>query len=249
MKLSTDGKILLQVDNQDIDSDGNFKFPNDITTIGESAFEECTNLKKLVIPSHITDIKKFAFWNCTQLKNVVLPKNLTKIAKCTFNGCTSLETVRIPPNVTVIGKGAFYNCRSLKNIILPEKVTKIGRGAIHTCPNLEAVFISKNIVSIGHEVFDDCENLKSIFTDGNDTEIEKLKSLFVLYKFAIKVASINRADKEFLALYDIHTNKTSQANSPVLFFKENKNLAEGNNKSDKNPENLFDELPNCSTFP
>ncbi|MBQ9745554.1 MAG: leucine-rich repeat protein, partial [Clostridia bacterium] len=50
-----------------------------------------------------------AFQNCANLKTVVLPNTITAVLTCTFDGCTSLENIVIPKNVLCIVESAFTN--------------------------------------------------------------------------------------------------------------------------------------------
>ena len=47
--------------------DSSFVVPDSVTTIGESAFEDCTSLESIVIPSSVTTIGYLAFYDCTSL--------------------------------------------------------------------------------------------------------------------------------------------------------------------------------------
>ncbi|WP_131783372.1 leucine-rich repeat domain-containing protein [Legionella gresilensis] len=247
MKLSKDEKVLLRVDNEDIDSNGGFTFPDSVTSIGYAAFEECTDLKKLLIPAQITTIGDWAFWNCTNLKTVVLPENLTKIGQCTFHSCTSLEGLVIPKHVTVIAEGAFYRCFNFKTIILPESINEIGRSAFEECINLEALFISKNITLIGREAFFKCNKLETIFTEGEDNYIDGVKK-FLPYELAIKVTPATFSEEIFSKLNNNQAFKPTQATSPILFFNKNKNLAQINNKLTQDVANSLDNRPDSTIF-
>ena len=51
----------------------------DFDSIGESAFEGCTDLETIILPSHFTNIGKNAFKGCSSLKQVTLLNVATKI--------------------------------------------------------------------------------------------------------------------------------------------------------------------------
>lgn len=46
--------------------------PNSVTSIGESAFSDCTNLPSITIPASVTSIGEGAFMNCTNLASVTV---------------------------------------------------------------------------------------------------------------------------------------------------------------------------------
>ena len=80
-----------------------------LTSIGEHAFERCTNLYQVGNLGKITTLGSYAFSGCTALKKVVLPETLTQISQNAFDGCTELKEIVIPKNVSTLGEGAFNN--------------------------------------------------------------------------------------------------------------------------------------------
>ena len=52
-----------------------YVIPDYVTSIGDSAFEDCKSLKSLVIPDGVTSIGDGAFDNCCSLTDIVLPDN------------------------------------------------------------------------------------------------------------------------------------------------------------------------------
>ena len=109
-----------------------------VTAILPNAFENCA-AKEIIIPNSITTIGDNAFSNCTNLTSIVIPKGVTKIGKGTFYYCTSLSNVTISEGVTEIGSNAFDCCYALKDITIPNSVTKIQGGAFHWCSHLTNV--------------------------------------------------------------------------------------------------------------
>ena len=93
-------------------------FNNPITSIGSSAFEYCTSLKKVVVPNSVQSLSGSSFAYCTALKEFTFPANeyFTTIPQDVLRDCTSLEKVIIPANVTNISQYAFRNCSSLYEI-------------------------------------------------------------------------------------------------------------------------------------
>ena len=80
-----------------------------VTSIGDSAFFDCTSLTSVTIPDSVTSIGEYAFYNCTSLTRETIPYSVTSIGEYTFYNCTSLTSVAIPDSVTSIGEYAFYN--------------------------------------------------------------------------------------------------------------------------------------------
>lgn len=136
--------------------------PNGVTSIGGSAFNYCTNLKSVTILNGVTSIGNFAFYNCTSLTNVTIPKSVTSIGEYAFEYCTSLMSIAIPNSVTSISNGVFEECTSLKNVTIPNDVTSIGEGAFEDCKALTNITIPNGVTSIGSLAFWGCTSLKSV---------------------------------------------------------------------------------------
>jgi hypothetical protein len=115
--------------------------PDCVTSIGSSAFKDCTSLENVSLPG-VTSIESHVFNGCTSLKTISIP-SVTSIEPYVFNGCTSLETISIP-SVTSIEPYAFKDCTSLETVSLPG-VTSIGSYAFNGCTSLTDVTMSKTL--------------------------------------------------------------------------------------------------------
>lgn len=94
--------------------------------IGKNAFQGGAKaLESVTIPDSVTSIGESAFWQCKNLKNVKMGNGVTSIGKSAFS-YTALESVTIGDSVEIIGDYAFYPCNNLKSITLPVSVKKIG---------------------------------------------------------------------------------------------------------------------------
>ncbi|MDO4363615.1 MAG: leucine-rich repeat domain-containing protein, partial [Clostridia bacterium] len=87
-----------------------------ITSIGESAFEDCSSLTSVTIPNGVTSIGRRAFDGCTSLTSVTIGTSVKSIGYCAFLRCSSLISVRIPDSVITIDDSSFIGCDSLVNI-------------------------------------------------------------------------------------------------------------------------------------
>ena len=132
-----------------------------VTSIGGSAFRNCSSLTSITIPSSVTSIENYVFFDCSSLTSITIPENVTTIGEGAFRGCSSLRTITIPENVTSIESDAFYNCSNLGSITIPEGVTSIGEYAFNKCSRLTTITIPSSVTSIGKGAFYDCSSLSS----------------------------------------------------------------------------------------
>ena len=114
----------------------------DVTTIGNSAFDSCMNLTSVTIPNSVTCIEIAAFAYCKNLTSITIPDNVTSIGNAAFMECSNLTSITIPGSVTSIGNDAFYGCTSLTNITIPESVTNIGAAVFENCSSLKTISLS-----------------------------------------------------------------------------------------------------------
>ena len=114
----------------------------DVTTIGNSAFDSCMNLTSVTIPNSVICIEIAAFAYCKNLTSITIPDNVTSIGNAAFMECSNLTSITIPGSVTSIGIDAFYGCTSLTNITIPESVTNIGAAVFENCSSLKTISLS-----------------------------------------------------------------------------------------------------------
>ena len=139
--------------------------PNSVTSIGERTFEYCTGLTSVTIPNSVTSIGGSTFKDCLKLTSVTIGNNVTSIGEKAFYGCNGLTSVTIPNSVTSIRDEAFYSCRGLTSVTIGTNVTSIGEKAFSFC-GLTSVTIPNSVTSIGEEAFNQCTSLTSV-TIGN----------------------------------------------------------------------------------
>ncbi len=97
-------------------------------------------ITEYIVPEGVTSIGSSAFRNCTGLNTVTIANSVTTIANRTFSGCENLGNVTIPNSVTSIGEGAFHECRAFTCITIPTSVTAIGANAFFGCSNLKDIY-------------------------------------------------------------------------------------------------------------
>ena len=103
------------------------------TSIGGSAFHDCSSLTNITIPDSVTSIGNSAFYSCSSLTSVTIPDSVTSIDDFAFGICSSLTSITIPNSVTSIGIFVFEKCTNLKQLILfPSKPPTLGSNVIPT---------------------------------------------------------------------------------------------------------------------
>lgn len=137
--------------------------PKIATTIPDSAFRGCENLKTVIMPDGLKAIGQFAFKGCKSLNHVLLPDRVSHIGKGAFAFCESLNDIRLPNGLTTIDDCAFVGC-ALKNITLPKNLKLLGVLIFRKCLNLESVIFPDSIksITVKQDLFQDCDSLKQI---------------------------------------------------------------------------------------
>ena len=59
--------------------------PSSVTSIGDSAFSDCSSLTQITIPSSVTTIGDSAFSDCSSLTQITIPSSVTSIGKQLIN--------------------------------------------------------------------------------------------------------------------------------------------------------------------
>lgn len=113
-----------------------------VTSIGQKAFSNATELTAIILPGGITEIKDFAFEKCTKLNSVVMPGNQVKFGQGTFFLCSEIENVTFGSDWTHIDLKIFRWADKIKEISIPAKVSKIFN--INSLNGLSMVTVDNN---------------------------------------------------------------------------------------------------------
>jgi hypothetical protein len=161
-------------------------------TVGENAFNGCSNLKSVNLWVHKLEesvfencekietveidtnyIGKQAFKNCKKLKKINFNKRtqikIDFIGESAFEGCENLEAINLSNSsiVSIIPKRCFANCYKLKEIYLPDSINFIDSQAFENCYELEKIIIDGEVFSVEKEAFSNCKKLRSIHFNGS----------------------------------------------------------------------------------
>ena len=88
-----------------------------LTEIPDSTFSE-SDIVEVVLPSTITKIGDGAFYNCTNLKRINLGDNLNFVGESAFKGCVSLEELYLGHSFQTSYVSSFSGLSGLKKVIL-----------------------------------------------------------------------------------------------------------------------------------
>ncbi len=137
---------------------------NKVTTIGDSAFIQCNNLRSITLDCGVDASGRYL---------------LTTINTYAFGYCNSLRSIYIPDTVTVIPVQMCYNCSNLEVAVMGYGCDRTGDTynrtgtmagyAFGRCSKLSYVVIPETISNIGNYSFDYCYVLASVYILGRPT--------------------------------------------------------------------------------
>lgn len=157
-----------------------YEIPNDITSINRSAFRG-SQITNITLSKSTETIGDYAFEGCSQLKSIYNWDNVKTISQCAFKDCSSLGEISLPSYLTSIDQNAFEGCSKMYiNTDIPNSVVSIGSGAFEDCTNFKYVNAlgedeTLNLGSITHintYMFYNCESLTKININDNITTID-----------------------------------------------------------------------------
>ena len=147
-----------------------------VTSVGEYAFCECSNLESVTLPETLDYIGYAAFFNCNKMTSLEIPdvnNNLFFIGAHAFENCTGLTSVVLPSELFSIEESLFYNCTGLTSITIPKMIMGIGENAFGNCSSLTSVnFESTSLLVIDKYAFSSCYSLKSVLIPQSVERIE-----------------------------------------------------------------------------
>ncbi len=150
--------------------------PENVTSIGSWAFDQCSSLASVSIPESVTTIGNHAFNLCTGLTKAEF-SSIEHLCSIVFGSGTGnpllcahhlyingqeVTQVVIPEGVTSIGSCAFHSASYITSVKIPNSVTSIGSYAFESCTSLTEIVIPNSVTSIGNGVFQNNPNLSSV---------------------------------------------------------------------------------------
>jgi uncharacterized repeat protein (TIGR02543 family) len=165
--------------------------PSTITTIGNEAFRDMTNLKqiqvtgeeveanKVILPSGLTTIGTHLFASAASIQEVVFPVGVTVIPNYTFVDATNLRAVTLSTGLVSIGIDGFART-SLEAITLPNTLTTISEYAF-VSTKLTTLTIPHSVTSIGLGIIQNTTSLVTLNFSINSLPVTPLNRQFFRY--------------------------------------------------------------------
>lgn len=140
-------------------------FPSDLEELPSRALVGC-KIKNVNLPQNLKSIGGSAFSACYDLETIVLPDSLEVIGERAFNSCTALKSIKLPTHFKEIGEEAFAKS-GIEFVEFPNSLETIGRNAFNQCESLIGVRINENLNNIGTSVFGSCIRLAEIINESS----------------------------------------------------------------------------------
>lgn len=159
-----------------------FSYTTTYDAVPEGLFYNCSAIEQVSFPNNIVSVGVSAFYGCTNLSEVTFNK-VVSIGENSFANCINLanrgDTKRIMPvGATYVGKRAFYNCDAITEITVPSTLTILNEEIFAECDNLANIYYDANttVDTIGEGAFANCIAIVNaqlpstlVLRDDNDT--------------------------------------------------------------------------------
>jgi uncharacterized protein YjdB len=159
----------------------NTVIPDDVTSIGEYSFYDCTGLTGITIPDSVTFIGSSAFSGCSGLTSITIPDSVTCIQNNAFVGC-GLTSIKVDKDNEIYDSrddcNAIIETASNKlisgcqNTIIPDGVTAIEIYAFENCAGLTSITLPDSVGQIKYYAFCGCSSLSNIIIPSSVTDID-----------------------------------------------------------------------------
>ena len=130
-----------------------------LSTIGDRAFSDCSNLSNILFPPSLSIVGEYAFYKCG-FTSLSLPDSLTTIGRGAFQKCEALSAVRLPTSLMTLNSYVFQGT-ALINVDLG-KLRSVGEGCFSCCSSLSKVSCGDSLTRISDFVFHKCSELRVV---------------------------------------------------------------------------------------
>ena len=132
------------------------ELPSTLRRMWHSAFEDCKNLKIIVLPEKMEYMGENCFKE-SALESMKLPFALKVIDKNAFCECENLKAVEFPKCLEKIGLDAFIQS-GLERVELPASLRTIAQGAFAKCKSLRTAKFGEGLEVLGTDEYRDNGN-------------------------------------------------------------------------------------------
>ena len=142
------------------------KLPAELKTIDAQAFRSCDHLATVDYGTKVETIGDGAFWSTGALKKFFFKGSVKTLGADAFRE-SGLTCVHLKGDMT-IGKEAFMNCTSLKYVEFPatssatQPLTYVAESMFAGCTSLPFITLPSTVTEIKDNAFDGCSSLKYV---------------------------------------------------------------------------------------
>ena len=178
-----------------------------VTSIGSGCFKSCS-LTGIEIHDGITSIGSSAFSDCSYLTEIKIPDSVSRLESYLFSSCVRLTSVSIPNTIEYVDAYAFYGCSALPYnaydnayylgneenpylVLIKAKNTNITSCEINDgsrillqysfkdCSLLNEISVPSNVVYINEDSFVGCSSLSAINVEEENINYTSIDGLLV----------------------------------------------------------------------
>ena len=158
----------------ELNGDGTITLTNGRSATGSITIPAAVEQDGISYP--VTSIGNTAFENCWQLVSVTFSGDVGGIGLGAFGSCDALNTVTFSGDVGSIGNYAFGSCDALNTVTFSGDVGSIRRFAFTGCSALDTLTFSGDVGSIEDLAFQHCTALTTIYVPASMPE-EKIQMI------------------------------------------------------------------------
>ena len=168
----------------------------EVIRLNDLCFDNCSELKKIILPSTIKEIGRKSFESCINMKGTIeLPPSVTKIEEGSFD-MAGAKKLKISSNINY-EEGAFSNSK-FTSIIFGEGCSSVQSGGLEGCNQLYRVYFdSASLVSqlynssftfgyncpvdtilIKQELYDSSKNSLTVGLNNSNTRTFNFKGIY-----------------------------------------------------------------------
>ena len=114
-----------------------------VRSLGEAAFQQCSNLSSVIFEEGITWINNYAFDDCYTLTSITFPASLKTLDSYAFYNCSKLSSVNFKKGIENLYYRSFGSCSELRSISIPSSIKYIDPNTFYSCSNLAHIYIDK----------------------------------------------------------------------------------------------------------